>query len=164
MSLTHLTAQGEVNMVDVSGKTASLREAVAQGYLYLNAQALDDVMQANHKKGDVITIAKIAGIQGAKQCANLIPLCHPLALSKVAVDITCQPEHGRIQVTSRCVLTGVTGVEMEALTAVQVALLTLFDMVKAVDPAMTIGDVKVLEKIGGKSGHWTHPAQGESHA
>lgn len=156
MSLTHLNAQSEVNMVDVSDKSSTLRTATAEGFIYLNAQALEDVMQANHRKGDVLTIAKIAGIQGAKQCASLIPLCHPLALSKVEVNITCEPEQGRIKVDSLCKLQGVTGVEMEALTAVNIALLTLFDMVKAADPAMVMRDIKVISKTGGKTGAWRH--------
>lgn len=156
MNLTHLNPQAEVNMVDVSTKSSTLRTATAEGFLYLNANALEDVMQANHRKGDVLTIAKIAGIQGAKQCANLIPLCHPLALSKVEVNITYEPEQGRIKVESLCKLQGVTGVEMEALTAVNVALLTLFDMVKAADPEMVMRDIKVLTKTGGKTGAWRH--------
>ena len=157
MALTHIDADAQVNMVDVTDKTPSVRIARAEGYLHLSAVALEQVMQANNKKGDVLTIAKIAGIQGAKQCANLIPLCHPLALSKIEVNIACLPEHSCIHVTSMCKLTGVTGVEMEALTAVQIALLTLFDMTKAVDPAMTMRGIRVMEKHGGKSGEWHHP-------
>ncbi|MCP3428210.1 cyclic pyranopterin monophosphate synthase MoaC [Opacimonas viscosa] len=157
MTLTHIDANAQVNMVDVTDKSPTVRSAYAEGYLDLSPAALAQVMQANNKKGDVLTIAKIAGIQGAKQCANLIPLCHPLALSKVEVNISCLPESSCIHVTSMCKLTGVTGVEMEALTAVQIALLTLFDMTKAVDPAMTMRGIRVLQKIGGKTGTWHHP-------
>ena len=144
-------------MVDVSDKSESTRVAVAEGYLYLNEAALSEVVSANNKKGDVLTIAKIAGIQAAKQTANLIPLCHPLALTKVDVQVEIQAPKQRIRVEAMCKLVGKTGVEMEALTAVQVTTLTLFDMCKAVDPAMRIEGVKVLTKTGGKTGDWQHP-------
>lgn len=155
--LTHLDANNEANMVDVSDKSDSTRIAVAEGYIYLSEQALEQVVQANNKKGDVLTIAKIAGIQAAKQTSQLIPLCHPLALTKVDVQLQIQPNHGRIRVEAMCKLVGKTGVEMEALTAVQVTTLTLFDMCKAVDPAMRIEGIKVLSKQGGKTGDWRHP-------
>jgi len=155
--LTHLDANNEANMVDVSEKSDSTRIAVAEGYIYLSEQALEQVVQANNKKGDVLTIAKIAGIQAAKQTSQLIPLCHPLALTKVDVQLQIQPNHGRIRVEAMCKLVGKTGVEMEALTAAQVTTLTLFDMCKAVDPAMRIEGIKVLSKQGGKTGDWRHP-------
>lgn len=155
--LSHLNANSEANMVDVSDKSESTRVAVAEGYLYLSEPALNEVVSANNKKGDVLTIAKIAGIQAAKQTSNLIPLCHPLALTKVDVQTEIQTSKQRIRVEAMCKLVGKTGVEMEALTAVQVTTLTLFDMCKAVDPAMRIEGIKVLTKTGGKTGDWRHP-------
>lgn len=153
-SLTHINQSGEANMVDVTGKEITVRTAVAEGYIYMSANTLQEVIEQKNKKGDVITTAKIAGIQAAKKCADLIPLCHPLALSKVDLSFDIQPNELRIQVKALCKLTGKTGVEMEALTAVSVACLTLFDMCKAVDPCMEIQGIRVLEKTGGKSGHW----------
>lgn len=153
-NLTHINQSGEANMVDVTDKDMTVRTAVAEGYIYMSANTLQEVIEQKNKKGDVITTAKIAGIQAAKKCADLIPLCHPLALSKVDLSFDIQPKELRIQVKALCKLTGKTGVEMEALTAVSVACLTLFDMCKAVDPCMEIQGVRVLEKTGGKSGHW----------
>ena len=135
---SHINARGEASMVDVSEKAATVREARAEGFVEMQAETLSRILAGNHHKGDVFGVARIAGIQAAKQTSNLIPLCHPLMLSKVAVDFEPQPEHNRVRVLSRCKLTGQTGVEMEALTAVSVAALTLFDMCKAVDPGMTI--------------------------
>lgn len=152
--LTHLNANHEINMVDVSNKPLSARSATATGRISMNTSAFTTVLDATSKKGDVLTTAKIAGIQGAKQCAQLIPLCHPLALQKVDVMIEPQLDTQSWHVTCTCKVLGNTGVEIEALTGVQVALLTMFDMVKALDPNMTIGDVKVIQKTGGKSGHW----------
>lgn len=152
---SHLDANGEASMVDVTDKTESVRVATAEGFLYLSESALAEVVDQTNKKGDVLTTAKIAGIQAAKKCADLIPLCHPLALSKIDVNFAVQPENRRIYVTALCKLTGKTGVEMEALTAVSVACLTLFDMCKAADPAMRIEGIKVTEKQGGKTGHWS---------
>ena len=154
MALSHVNQHGEANMVDVSAKAVTTREAIAEGELQLSAEALAQVKNNTSVKGDVLAVARIAGIQGAKQCASLIPLCHPLALSKVDIEFTLDEEHHRIVTRCRCKLNGQTGVEMEALTGVNVALLTLFDMCKAVDKAMVISNVRVLEKIGGKSGHW----------
>ncbi|REL30510.1 cyclic pyranopterin monophosphate synthase MoaC [Thalassotalea euphylliae] len=153
-SLTHLNAQGEANMVDVTDKAVTQRQATAQGYIKMSADTLAMITEGKHKKGDVFAVARIAGIQAAKKCGDLIPLCHPLMLTKVQVDFTPEPEHNRVKVTSLCKLSGQTGVEMEALTAVSVACLTLFDMCKAVDPNMVIEGIAVTTKSGGKSGHW----------
>ena len=152
--LTHLNQQGEANMVDVTEKAITARTAHAQGIIKMNDIAFSLVTKGEHKKGDVFAVARIAGIQAAKQCSNLIPLCHPLMLSKVQIDFEIDDKNQQIKVLSMCKLSGQTGVEMEALTAVSVACLTLFDMCKAVDPAMEIHEIKVLSKVGGKSGHW----------
>ncbi len=141
-------------MVDVSGKEPTVREARAEGYVTMQPATLQAIVEGNHHKGDVFGVARIAGIQAAKQTSQLIPLCHPLMLSKVAVEFDVEPDNSRIRVHSLCRLTGQTGVEMEALTAVSVATLTLFDMCKAVDPGMIIEGIKVLEKSGGKTGRW----------
>lgn len=155
--LSHINQDAEVNMVDVADKNITTRIAVAEGYIYLSEHALAQVVNANNKKGDVLTVAKIAGIQAAKKCSDLIPLCHPLALTKVDVQTEIQAQQGRIRVETMCKLQGKTGVEMEALTAANVALLTLFDMCKAADPAMRIEGIRVLNKQGGKTGDWHHP-------
>ena len=151
---THVDAKGQLNMVDVSEKAITTRTAIAQGYVYMSEDTIAQIVEHSNKKGDVLTTAKIAGIQAAKRCADLIPLCHPLALTKVDVDAEVESEHGRVKVQALCRVNGNTGVEMEALTAVSVATLTLFDMCKASDPFMTISDIQVVEKRGGKSGHW----------
>ena len=151
---SHINQRGEASMVDVSTKAATVREARAEGYVRMSADTLQKIIAGEHHKGDVFSVARIAGIQAAKQTSQLIPLCHPLMLSKVAVDFEAQPEHNRVRITSLAKLTGQTGVEMEALTAVSVAALTLFDMCKAVDPAMVLEGIRVLEKQGGKTGHW----------
>jgi len=157
--LTHFDAQGQAHMVDVGAKAATHRVAVASGRIQMLPSTLALVQAGTAKKGDVLGIARIAGIQGAKRTADLIPLCHPLALTRVAVEFEVLSE-GNIP-TIVCKATaetvGPTGVEMEALTAVQVALLTIYDMCKAADRGMTITDVKLLEKQGGKSGHWVAP-------
>ena len=153
-SLTHIDSHGQANMVDVTEKDITVRTAVAEGYIYMSAITLQEVVEQSNKKGDVITTAKIAGIQAAKKCADLIPLCHPLALSKIDVSFAIDTELSRIHVIGMCKLTGKTGVEMEALTAVSVACLTLFDMCKAADPCMEIQGIRVLEKTGGKTGNW----------
>jgi cyclic pyranopterin phosphate synthase len=152
--LTHLNAKGEASMVDVSEKDATTRVAVAEGFVRMQPETLDLIETGGHAKGDVLAVARIAGIQGAKQCSHLIPLCHPLALSKVQVDFEIDRTNHRVRIISLCKLTGQTGVEMEALTATSVAALTLFDMCKAVDKTMVIEGIKVLEKTGGKSGDW----------
>lgn len=154
MGFTHLDDKGNANMVDVSFKQESIREATAEGFVYMSADTLNAVCEQDLAKGDVLSVARIAGIQGAKQCSNLIPLCHPLALSKVAVDFKLDHSLNRIEITSLCRFTGKTGVEMEALTAVSVAALTVFDMCKARDPSMRIEGIRVLTKKGGKSGDY----------
>ena len=152
MSLTHFDAQGQAHMVDVGPKTSTHRIAVATGEIHMLPATLQLIEAGTAKKGDVIGIARIAGIQGAKKTADLIPLCHPLALTRVAVDFSVHHEPARINCSATVETHGQTGVEMEALTAVQVALLTIYDMCKAVDRGMTITNVKLLEKHGGKSG------------
>lgn len=152
--LTHLNQHGEANMVDVSDKSNTSRVARAQAIVSMNAETFLLITQGKHAKGDVFAVARIAGIQGAKQCSALIPLCHPLMLTKVQVEFELNPENNQVRIETLCKLSGKTGVEMEALTAASVAALTLFDMCKASDPAMVISDLKVLEKQGGKSGHW----------
>ncbi len=154
MEFTHINAQGEANMVDVSEKQVTARSARAEAFITMTPETLAMILEGNHHKGDVFAVARIAGIQAAKQCSNLIPLCHPLMLSKVAVEFEAQPEHNRIRIESLCKLAGQTGVEMEALTAASVTALTLFDMCKAVDKAMVITGIRVLEKEGGKTGHY----------
>ncbi|MGS2720213.1 cyclic pyranopterin monophosphate synthase MoaC [Paraglaciecola aestuariivivens] len=153
--LTHVDGQGKANMVDVTHKAITQRQAVAEGYISMSEQAFLMVKENRHAKGDVLSIAHIAGIQGAKKCSELIPLCHPLMLSKVQLDFEFLAKTNRIRIQALCKLAGQTGVEMEALTAVSVAALTLFDMCKAVDPHMQIGEIRVLSKQGGKSGDWT---------
>lgn len=154
---SHIDAGGQANMVDVSDKSETKREAIAEGFLYVNDSVIQQISEAKIAKGDVFAVARVAGIQGAKRCSDLIPLCHPLALSKVDVDFEIQASQQRIRASCYCKLSGKTGVEMEALTGVNVALLTLFDMCKAIDPAMYMNGVRVVEKKGGKTGHWTYP-------
>ncbi|MEO5670019.1 MAG: cyclic pyranopterin monophosphate synthase MoaC [Ramlibacter sp.] len=155
-SLTHFDAGGKAHMVDVGGKTSTHRIAVAAGRIRMQAATLDLVESGTAKKGDVLGIARIAGIQAAKKTSDLIPLCHPIALTRVAVDFAVEPAEQGMAPAIACTATvetvGPTGVEMEALTAVQVALLTIYDMCKAIDRGMTITDVRVREKHGGKSG------------
>ena len=150
--LTHLGPSGEAHMVDVSDKAATERVAVAEGRVVLSTATLDLVMSGNAKKGDVLGTARIAGIMAAKRTHELIPLCHPLALSQVSVDLTPDPALPGIAVRASVKVTGPTGVEMEALTAVSVACLTIYDMVKAVERGMRIEGVHLVEKAGGKSG------------
>ena len=154
--LTHFDAQGQAHMVDVGAKASTHRVAVATGRIHMLASTLALIQSGTVKKGDVLGIARIAGIQGAKKTSDLIPLCHPLALTRVAIDFEVLQEVDvpTIVCTATAETIGQTGVEMEALTAVQVALLTIYDMCKAADRGMTITDVKLLEKQGGKSGHW----------
>lgn len=154
MQLTHIDAQGQASMVDVSDKPASVREARAYARVLMKPETLAQVQANSLKKGDVLAVARIAGIQAAKKCADLIPLCHPLALSKVAVDFAIDEANSVIEVTSYCKLTGQTGVEMEALTAASIAALTIYDMCKAVDMDMVIEQVCLLEKSGGRRGHY----------
>ena len=151
--LTHVNAAGEASMVDVSGKSETRRRAVARGILRMAPETRREILQSGVPKGDVVAVARVAGIQAAKRCSDLIPLCHPLPLSKVTVDFNAVDEDG-LEVMAECVVTGQTGVEMEALTAVSVAALTIYDMCKAVDRGMRITDVGLLSKSGGKSGEW----------
>lgn len=154
VALSHVNSKGEANMVDVTEKAMTSRTATAVGYIKMTTATLALIHQGENKKGDVFAVARIAGIQAAKKCSDLIPLCHPLMLTKVNVDFDINDQNNEIKVTSLCRLTGQTGVEMEALTAVSVACLTLFDMCKAADPGMEIFGIKVLTKEGGKSGNW----------
>ena len=152
--LTHLDEQGHAHMVDVSEKAVTTREARAYAEIQMLPQTLKMIVSGGHKKGDVLAVARIAGIQAAKRTSDLIPLCHPLMLTKVSVELEPDLEKSAICITTLCRLSGQTGVEMEALTAASVAALTLYDMCKAVDKGMVISDLKLLEKKGGKSGHW----------
>ncbi len=154
--LTHLDAAGNAAMVDISAKAQTVREAIAEGRITMSAEALAAIKDGAVKKGDVLATARIAGIMAAKKTSELIPLCHPLAISKVAVDFIFE-DHG-IRVTAVARLTGQTGVEMEALTAASIALLTIYDMAKAIDKGMVISDVRLLSKSGGKSGDWAADA------
>lgn len=153
--LTHFDGEGRAIMVDVGDKTVTARRALATGQVTMQRETLAIVMDKTAKKGDVITVAELAGIMGAKRTADLIPLCHPLPLSKVTVQISVAADLPGLKVLAETKTTGQTGVEMEALMAVSVTCLTIYDMLKAVDRAMVIGDVKLLEKSGGKSGLWT---------
>ena len=150
--LTHLSDEGAARMVDVGGKPATARVAIATGRIRLSAEALAAIRDGNVPKGDVFAAARIAGIMAAKKTADLIPLCHPLALDAVTVDFSV--EEDGLRATATASLTGRTGVEMEALTAVSVALLTVYDMAKAIDKGMVISDIRLIEKRGGKSGLW----------
>jgi len=152
--LTHFNQAGEAHMVDVGDKAVTQRKAVASGRIIMLPETLKLIEQGNHKKGDVLGIARIAGIMAAKRTSDLIPLCHPLALSKVTVEFEIDAANNAVNCQAEVATAGQTGVEMEALTAVQVALLTIYDMCKAVDRGMVISDVCLQEKAGGKSGHW----------
>lgn len=156
--LSHLDPSGKADMVDVGGKSETFRVAVAEGSVLMSAGTLDLIREGNAKKGDVIGVARIAGIMAAKQTANLIPLCHPLPLTNVSVDIEERTDGRGLRVEASARLTGRTGVEMEALTAVSVACLTIYDMAKAADKAMEITEVRLLAKTGGKSGDWRRSA------
>ena len=155
--LTHFNASGDAHMVDVGGKSTTKRKAIAAGSIHMHPETLAQILQGKNKKGDVLAVARIAAIMATKKTAELIPLCHPLALTKVAVEFRiCEQTHKvDCQVTAQT--SGQTGVEMEALTGVQVALLTIYDMCKAMDREMEIAGVRLLEKSGGKSGLWRHP-------
>jgi cyclic pyranopterin phosphate synthase len=155
--LTHIGRRGEARMVDVSAKTPTERVAIAEGRVIMQAATLDLVLSGDAKKGDVLGAARIAGIMAAKRTHELIPLCHPLALSKVEVDITPDKKLPGLLVRATVLVTGKTGVEMEALTAVSVACLTVYDMVKAVERGMRIEGIRLIEKRGGKSGHYRAP-------
>ncbi len=155
--LTHIDASGEARMVDVGDKAETVRVATAEGCVKMAPETLALIRQGNAKKGDVIGTARLAGIMAAKQTSSLIPLCHPLMLTRVSVDIAEDDNLPGLRVTATAKLTGRTGVEMEALTAVSVACLTIYDMAKAADRTMEIGGIRLLEKSGGKSGDFRHP-------
>ncbi len=152
--LTHFNSAGEAHMVDVGEKSVTRRIAVAEGRITMQPETLALILRGETKKGDVLGVARIAGIMAAKKTADLIPLCHPLMLSKVAIDLSPQERDCTVHCTATVQTSGQTGVEMEALTAVQVTLLTIYDMCKAVDKGMTMEGIRLLEKEGGKSGHW----------
>ncbi|MGD2171237.1 MAG: cyclic pyranopterin monophosphate synthase MoaC [Gammaproteobacteria bacterium] len=152
--LTHFNQAGEAHMVDIGDKNASARRAVAGGRIVMQPETLALIEQGGHKKGDVLGVARVAGIMATKRTAELVPMCHPLALTHVAVDFEIDADSNAVDCTVTAETTGRTGVEMEALTGVQVALLTIYDMCKAVDRGMIISEVRLLEKSGGKSGHW----------
>ncbi len=153
--LTHVDAAGAARMVDVGGKTRTAREAVATGRITMSAEAARAIAEGSAKKGDVIAVARVAGIMAAKRTSDLIPLCHPLPLTKITLDLDV--DDSGVTATATVATDGKTGVEMEALTAVGVALLTVYDMAKAIDKAMEIDGIRLLEKRGGKSGDWSAP-------
>ena len=157
--LTHLDSQGNARMVDGGGKAATARRAVATGRIRMSPAALAAIRDGNAPKGDVLAAARIAGIMAAKKTGDLIPLCHPLALDAVTVEFALEDDG--VRATASASLTGRTGIEMEAMTATSIALLTIYDMAKALDKAMVIEDVRLVEKRGGKSGHWRAPGLGE---
>lgn len=157
--LTHFNQSGEAHMVDVGGKQETLRTAITEGRIFMRPETLALILRGDHKKGDVLGIARVAGIMAAKKTADLVPLCHPLALTHVNIDLTPEPEDSAVHCVTTVKTRGQTGVEMEALCATQVALLTIYDMCKAVDRGMSIEQVRLLEKAGGKSGHWKRGAE-----
>ena len=150
--LTHLDDQGNAVMVDVSDKDSTERTATAKGSVVMQPETMALIQEGGVKKGDVLSVAQLAGIMGAKRTPDLIPLCHPLDLTSVSVDLECDPERNAVDITATCKLKGKTGVEMEALTAVAVAALTVYDMCKAVDRGMRIDNIRLVHKAGGKSG------------
>ena len=158
--LTHLDEQGAARMVDVGGKDVTGRTAVAAACVCMLPQTLALLEQGTHKKGDVLAVARIAGIQAAKKCSDLIPLCHPLMLTAVEVRFELEPDASQVRIEATCKVSGKTGVEMEALTAVSIAALTIYDMCKAVDRGMEIKDIALLHKEGGKSGTWHREQNG----
>jgi cyclic pyranopterin phosphate synthase len=153
-TLTHLNERGEAHMVDVADKNVTARVAVAEGFVSMQSETLKLIEEGDAKKGDVLATARIAGIMAAKRTHELIPLCHPLALSQVTVDFESTKKPAGIRVTARVKVSGQTGVEMEAMTAVSIACLTIYDMVKAVDRGMSFSGIRLLEKSGGRSGHY----------
>jgi cyclic pyranopterin phosphate synthase len=157
--LTHFNEKGDVHMVDVSAKDVTDREAVAEGRITMSAETLDLIQSGGHRKGDVLGIARTAGIMGAKKTSELVPLCHPLMLTKVSIELELEPWSSSVLCTATTRTTERTGVEMEALTAVQVTLLTIYDMCKAVDRAMEMQDIRLVHKSGGKSGEWSRPPE-----
>jgi len=152
--LTHIDAKGGARMVDVSAKPVTHRLAVAEGRIAMQPATLRLIRTGGHAKGDVLAVARLAGVMAAKKTAELVPLCHPIALTRIDVELTCESRTGSVHCRATAESDGKTGVEMEALTAVQVSLLTVYDMCKAVDRGMTIDGVRLIEKSGGRSGHW----------
>lgn len=152
--LTHFNQAGEAHMVDVGDKQVTQRIAVTEGFIVMAPETLKLIMEGGHKKGDVLGIARIAGIMASKRTADLVPLCHPLPITHVDLKLTPEPQESRVRCETTVKTNGQTGVEMEALNATQVALLTIYDMCKAIDRGMVIDSVRLLEKAGGKSGHW----------
>lgn len=152
--LTHINNKGDVQMVDISDKSITTRVAMAKSVVLMQPKTLALITSDQHKKGDVLAVARIAGIQAAKKCADLIPLCHPLMLTKISVALNANTKESSVEIIATTKLNGKTGVEMEALVAASVAALTVYDMCKAVDRDMIISQTQVLEKSGGKSGHW----------
>lgn len=162
MNFTHFDEQGNAWMVDVGGKADTRRQAVARGSIFMSRECLEKVMNGGMTKGDVLGVARVAGIMGAKRCSDLIPLCHPLSLTKLSIDFEVVEESREIRAFCTACTTGKTGVEMEALTGVSVALLTIYDMCKAVDKTMEIGGICLVEKSGGKSGDFHNPNLSET--
>ncbi|MDR9498326.1 MAG: cyclic pyranopterin monophosphate synthase MoaC [Hydrogenovibrio sp.] len=158
-TLTHIDEKGQARMVDVTQKSVTEREATAVGRVVMQPRTLTMILDGTHKKGDVIATARIAGIMAAKRTPDLIPMCHPLMLTSVKVELTENTKEHCVEIEATCKLAGQTGVEMEALTAVSAAALTLYDMCKAVDKGMQIQGIQLAEKKGGKSGHWTREAE-----
>ena len=152
--LTHFDSEGQAHMVDISGKNDTERVAIATGSIHMMPSSLQLILEGNAKKGDVLGIARIAGIQASKRTSELIPLCHPISLSKVSIKFSIDEKNCTVHCTTTVHCTGKTGVEMEALTSTSVALLTIYDMVKSAEKGMVIGEIQLLEKQGGKSGHW----------
>ncbi len=159
--LSHFNHAGEAHMVDIGAKTVTERSAISEGFITMQQKTLELIATKGHKKGDVLAIARVAGIMASKKTADLIPLCHPLPLTHVAIDLTTDAANNRVHCITTVKTSGRTGVEMEALNATQVALLTIYDMCKAVDRGMTIESVRLLEKHGGKSGHWYRNSQSD---
>lgn len=155
--LSHLDAQGRARMVDVSAKAETERSATAKGAVFLQAATLDAIVAGQMPKGDVLAVARIAGIMAAKRTAELIPLCHPLPITGVTIDLTPDPTRSTLEISATVKVTGKTGVEMEALTAVSVAALTIYDMCKAIDQGMVIGEIRLVAKAGGRSGSYAAP-------
>ncbi len=157
--LTHFNARGEAHMVDIGGKPVTARKAIAEGCIRMRAATLQMIDRRQHEKGDVLAIARVAGIMAAKRTAELLPLCHPLRLTRIAVELTADPQNNAVQCRATAETRERTGVEMEALTAVQVALLTIYDMCKAADRAMVMHTIRLMHKSGGNSGTWNRDEQ-----
>jgi len=155
--LNHFNQRGEAHMVDVGDKNITQRVAIAEGFIQMQPETLQRIIQGEHKKGDVLGVARIAGVMAAKKTADLIPLCHPLQLSHVDIQLNTDEKEHSVHCIVEVKTAGQTGVEMEALTAVQIALLTIYDMCKAMDRGMTMSDIGLVEKSGGKSGDWANP-------